>query len=74
LKLAGVKTWGTFDRGTTTWDFQEHKGVYKIIGHRKRPYRGWEQGPDQIEILPPGSGVEATCERMVEILQAKARE
>jgi hypothetical protein len=74
LKYAGVKNWSAFARGTVTWGIIETDGAYRIIGYRKRADRGWEQDPDQVVKLPPGSSVDEVIERMIAIVQAKDRE
>jgi hypothetical protein len=72
LKYAGVKTLAAFERGTLTWDMEKNGKVYQIKIGRKHPEGGWEEDPDQIITLPPGSGVDEVCDRMVAILQAHA--
>jgi len=70
-KYAGVKSWGAFARGTTTWWISEKEGIYRIQGLRKDG-RGWVPDPDKLDTFPPGTGVDEVIERMIEILQAEA--
>jgi hypothetical protein len=72
LKYAGVKTWLTFARGTSTWTISEEDGNYHIIGKWKHP-DGWRDDPDQKIELPSGSTMGDLIDRMIAILQDTAR-
>lgn len=72
-KHAGVKDWHTFARGTLCWHIDERDGVTKITGQWKRPRGGWVDDPDQIVTFPPGSTIDDVFDRMIAILQEKAR-
>ena len=69
LKYAGLKSWSAFARGTVVWDIQNKDGIWRIIGHRRRPDRGWERDPDQETSFTP---IDAVIDRMIAILQAAA--
>jgi hypothetical protein len=73
LKYAQVKTWATFNRGTSVWPLDETDGVYQIEPYRRRKDRGWEQDPSRYITLPPGTDVNAACERFVAVLQEAAK-
>jgi hypothetical protein len=72
LKYAGVKSWAAFERSALNWTIVKKGGAYHIKIGRRRREGGWEDDPDQIITLPPGSGVDEVCDRMVAILQAHA--
>jgi hypothetical protein len=57
LRYAKVKSWSTFEKGCSNWTIVEKGGLYQIKRGRKRPDRGWEDDPTQIEALPPGTGI-----------------
>jgi hypothetical protein len=74
LKYAGVKSWSTFERGTSAWAIEQTDGAYQIVGHRRHAKKGyWEQDPQQKLKFPPGTSVEAVIDRMIAILQDAAR-
>lgn len=52
---------------------EEKAGVYRIKGYRRRADRGWEEDPENVVMLPPGSGADDACDRMIAILQEAAR-
>jgi hypothetical protein len=72
LKYARVNTYSAFVRNASFWIIEEKDGVYRIIKQRKRRDRGWEDDPDQVVTLPPGSTVDDMIERMIAILQDAA--
>lgn len=72
LKHAGVKSFAAFARGALPWMIQDKDGTHQIIGQRIARTGGWEDDPDQIVTLPPGSSVDDVIERMIEVLQAAA--
>ena len=72
LKPAGLKSWSAFAKGAMPVSATEQDGIYKIVGQRKRPDRGWHDDPEQIHILPAGSTVDDLCDRLIEFLQTLA--
>jgi hypothetical protein len=70
LKYAKVKSWPAFERGCLYWTIAEENGAYHIIQGRKRPDRGWEDDPKQIEVLSPGVGIEEVAQRATSSVQA----
>ena len=72
LKLAGVKSFSTFARGTSTWSLGEKNGVFKISFWKKGPIRGWVPDPENSIELPPGSTENDVIDRMIAILQKAA--
>ena len=73
-QYAGVKTWAAFERGTTAWSIAEKEGVYDICICRRHRDGGWIDDLDQKVTFPPGTNIDEVCARIVEIIQAKARE
>ncbi|HLI12664.1 MAG TPA: hypothetical protein VKY65_13795 [Alphaproteobacteria bacterium] len=68
LKYAGVKSSAAFVRTTLTWDIVVKDGIYRIVGLRRRPDRGWEEDPNQIVTFPPGTSADDVITRMIAIL------
>jgi hypothetical protein len=73
LKHAGVKSWGAFARGASTWLVKQNQGRYQIIGHRREP-NNWAQDPEQTVDFPPGTTLDKVIDRMIAILQEAARQ
>jgi hypothetical protein len=72
-KYAGLKTWTAFYRGASVWLLNERNGNYQIQPYRRRKDKGWEQDPSQYITLPPGTDVNAACERFIAVLQEAAK-
>jgi|SRR6185312_7878001 len=73
LKHAGVKTWASFERHTSTWNIEEKKnGNYKIGGYRRHPDGYWVEDREQEIEFAPGTAIEAVVDRMIAILQEAA--
>jgi hypothetical protein len=73
LKYAGVKAWGAFARGTSTWQVEETDGVFRIMPTQESARGGWVVNRAAIETLPSGSTIDDLVERVVTILQDAAR-
>jgi hypothetical protein len=73
VKHAGVKRWGDFARGASTWLIDERDGSYKIIGYRREP-NNWTQDPAQEIRFPSGTIINDVIDRMIAILQNAARQ
>lgn len=72
-KIAGARSMAAFERETLTWGVHCGDEAPQILGYRRRSDgKGWEEDPDQIVALPPGSSVDDVCDRMIAILQAAA--
>ena len=69
LKYAKVKSWPAFERGCLSWTIVEKDGVYRVKQGRKRPDRGWEDDPEKIEELPPGTGIDEVAQRVASFVQ-----
>jgi hypothetical protein len=69
LKYAKVKSWSAFEKGTLLWTIEEKSGIYQIAPGRKRPDRGWEDDPEKIESLPPGTTLDEVAKRVVALVQ-----
>jgi hypothetical protein len=74
LKYAGVKSWSAFMRGAVVWSIKELDEAYQIVGHRVHAKGYWEEDPEQKIALPPGLNANDAIDRMIDILQAAARE
>jgi hypothetical protein len=73
VKHAGVKRWGDFARGASTWTIDERDGSYKIVGYRREP-NNWAEDPAQEIRFPSGTIVNNVIDRMTSILQNAARQ
>jgi hypothetical protein len=73
LKYAGVKSYSTFTRGASAWHISKERTGWEIVGQRKGSSRGWVNDPEQKVRLAPEAGIDEVCDRMVEILQERAR-
>ena len=72
LKYAGVKSWRSFARGTSTWSLGESDGVFSLHGYVKEG-GGWVPDPSTKETFPPGTSADQVIERMIAILQEAAQ-
>lgn len=71
-KLAGVKSWNTFERTALSWMITEKDGHFRIIGQREGPYGGWVDDPDETIVFPSSTNVSQVIERLIEIMQEAA--
>ncbi len=71
-KYAGVKSMAAFYRNLQIWDVSDFNDIYKIVGQRPRPDRGWEDDPDNVITFPPGAKLGEVIDRAIAILQAPA--
>jgi hypothetical protein len=69
LKYAKVKSWSAFEKNALFWKIVEKDGIYQIKPGRRRPDRGWEDDPERIESLPPGTMLDAVVQRIALLLQ-----
>ena len=72
VKYAGLKSWGAFARGTSTWLIADRGGRYQIVGYRREP-NNWAEDPEQAIDFPPGTTLDQVIDRMIGILQHAAR-
>jgi len=72
VKYAGVKSWGAFVRGTSTWLIAERGGRCQIVGYRREP-NNWAEDPEQTVVFPAGTTLDQVIDRMIAILQEAAR-
>jgi hypothetical protein len=72
LKHAGLKSWNTFARQASHWDFEDRNGVFLITHYDKAPPGGWTKDKGKDETFPPGASITEVIERMIAILQAAA--
>jgi hypothetical protein len=72
VKHAGVKSWGAFARGASTWLVKQQEELYQIIGYRREP-NNWAQDPEQTVDFPRGTTLDQALDRMIAILQEAAR-
>jgi hypothetical protein len=73
VKYAGVKSWGSFAQGASTWVVDERNGLYQIVGHRREP-NNWVPDPKQTIAFPAETTIDQVIDRMIAILQNAARE
>jgi len=71
-KYAGLNSYGAFTRGLSYWTVEDEKGFWQILPWRKAKPRGFVPDPAGKISLPPGTSVDALCDRMIEILQTAA--
>jgi hypothetical protein len=74
LEYAKVKSWAAFEKDCINWNIVEKDGCYKITRGRKRPDRGWEDDPTQIDELPPGAGIDEVAQRVASLVHSAHRE
>jgi hypothetical protein len=70
LRYAKVKSWSAFEKGCSSWTIVEADGLYQIKRSRKRPDRGWEDDPAQIEALPPGASIDEIALRAASTMKS----
>jgi hypothetical protein len=73
LKYAKVKSWSAFEKGALAWAISEKDGIFQINPQRKCADRGWEDDPERIEFLPPGTAVNVVAERLASLVQLALR-
>ena len=71
LKYAGVKSWNTFAKRTSSWAIRESDGVFRIHGYRKDD-GGWVPDPAAAETFPREITADQVIDRMIAILQEAA--
>jgi len=70
LKYANVKSWSTFEKGTSLWSVDAKDSVYQIRPQRKHPEGGWEDDPAKTEILPCGITIDEIVQRIAKRVQS----
>lgn len=68
LRHAGSRSWGEFERDASLWALDEKDGRIRVIPHRKAADGGWEEDPQQIEVLPPTAGIPEAAERLASLV------
>jgi len=74
LEATGLKSWTTFYRGNNVWSVDESDGIYSICVNRREKHGGWVDDLSQKITFPSGTSLDEVCARIVEIVQAKAKE
>ncbi len=73
LAHAKVKTRSAFERDALNWTIVEKAGSYQITPGRKRSDgKGWEDDPDRVETLPPGTTQDEIARRVAALLAQAA--
>ena|SRR5215831_12243138 len=64
LKYAKKKTWTSFEKSASCFSLEKRESVYEIKHLRRRPDRGWEDDPDNIETVPLDAGIDVAVKKM----------
>jgi hypothetical protein len=68
LKYAGL-TWSAFEAGMSFWGMEQKRGVWRIIGKRKRPDGTMGDDSAQTITFSPETAVDEVIDKMIAILQ-----
>jgi len=71
-KYAGVKSYAAFANGAHLWGVWDHGGFYTIVPKKRMQPRGWVDDTDQAVTFPPDASIDDLCEKLIEMVQAKA--
>ncbi len=75
LKYAKVRGETEFQRGGHMWDLVSREDKVILRGYRSQGNGVWSPDPDQTIVFPPGDqALETAMERLIAIVQAKARD
>lgn len=72
LDYAKVKSWSAFEKNTLVWTIDEKAGNYQIKPGRRRTDRGWEDDPERLELLSPGTTLDTAAQRLASLVQFAA--
>jgi hypothetical protein len=64
-QYAKLKSWKAFEKGATSWSFNEKDGIYHIEQWQKRQQGGWLPDPSRLETLPLGTSLDEAVKRLV---------
>jgi hypothetical protein len=70
LTYANARSWADFEKTATLWGVSWDRDRYHLKGYRRRPNQGWEEDPEKLEILPPGTSLEEVAGRMCSLVQS----
>jgi hypothetical protein len=73
LKYAPIKSLSKFDKQASYWQIYERGGVYEFGPLKRRADRGWEEDPERIRKMPPGSTLDNVVEQVVKSVQASSK-
>lgn len=73
LNYAKVKSWSAFEKNALVWTIDEKAGNYQIKPGRRRTDRGWEDDPERLEPLPPGTTLDTAAQRLASLVQLAAQ-
>jgi hypothetical protein len=69
LNYAKVKSWSAFEKNALVWTIEKKDGNYQIKPGRRRADRGWEDDPERIESLPPGTALDMVAQRVADLVR-----
>jgi hypothetical protein len=68
-ELAGLKSWAPFNRTAQNWTLSFHDGIYEIQGFRLARGGAWLPDPEQHDILPADTTIDAACAQMIRTME-----
>ena len=69
LKYAKASSWSAFEKDAQYWKIIEKDGNYEIRPGRRRAGKGWEDDPERVEILRPGTALETVANRLASLVR-----
>ena len=73
MKYAKEKSWASFEKRASCCSIAKRESVYEIKYLRRRPDRGWEDDPDNIETVPLDAGIDVAIKKMIAMVLRSVR-
>jgi hypothetical protein len=75
LRATGARSWFALDRETAgLWSLVEQDGLYEIQVDQPMETRGWHEDKSKRVHFPPGTPVDDVIDRLIAMIQDRARE
>ena len=75
LKATGARSWSVLDRQTNgLWSLVEKDGMFQIRVDQPMQPRGWHEDKTKRVEFPPGTTVEDVIDRLIAMIQERARQ
>jgi hypothetical protein len=72
LKYSPIKSLSKFDKEASYWQVYEKEGIYEFGPLKRRADRGWEEDPERIRKMPPGTTLDDLVDQVVKSVQASS--
>jgi hypothetical protein len=69
-RAAGFKSERAFEEKARGWAIERRSGVYRIIPHKRRRDRGWEEDDENAVELPTGASEAMVAAHLIDVIKS----